>query len=264
MEFWVNVFAIVSLLAIVGYFLYIVYYTLDLFFLNPFQRIPPLTEPEKQLIQAHFSFYKKLGKRNKSRFEKRVVRFRHRKEIVFHEEVFEQEKIALLLSATAAMLTLGMADFLILSIKRIIVYPRQYYSVITKNEHYGEYNPGLKILVLSAEQLLHGFHVPDDNLNLAVHEFAHALSFNVRNKLNSRSFLFLYGMKKMGVLLRDPKFVEQWEKTKYFREYGRTDIHEFFAVAVEHYIETPSEFKKRFPSLFSTVKLMMNFSFYKI
>lgn len=264
MDVWGNIFAIVCLLLIVGYFLYIVYYTLDLFFLNPFNKIPALTETEKQVILAHLPFYKMLNKRLQLKFEKRVVRFRHRKEVVFHEDVEDKEKIKLLLSATAAMLTLGMADFLILSIKKIIVYPRQYYSSITKNEHFGEYNPGLKTLILSSEQLLHGFHIPNDNINLAVHEFSHALSFNVANKLNIRSFLFLFGMGRVKILIKNKEFLKHWDKTKYFRAYGRTNIHEFFAVAVENYIETPDEFKKQFPKLFRTIKYMMNLGFYRI
>jgi len=192
------------------------------------------------------------------------VRFRNRKNIVFHEDVQEQDKIRLLLSATGAMLTLGMADFLILSIKKIIVYPSQYYSSITRQQHYGEYKPGRKTLVFLAEQLLVGFRIPNDNLNLAVHEFAHALSFNVANKLNIRSFLFIFGMNKMRRLLSDTEFNKKWDRNSYFRIYGKTNIHEFFAVAVESYIETPDEFETHFPNVFRTVGFMLNLGFYRL
>lgn len=264
MDILLNIFAIGCLLSILGYFLYIVYYTLDLFFLNPFDRIPPLMETEKRIILGYLPFYATLDDRLKKRFERRVVRFRHRKNILFHEDVKEVAKIKLMLSATGAMLTLGMADFLILSIHKIIVYPAQYYSPLTKKEHYGEYNPGLKTLVFSEEQLLAGFSIPNDNLNLAVHEFAHALSFNVANKLNIRSFLFIYGMKRMGNMLSDADFIAKWEANNYFRTYGRTNVHEFFAVAVESYIETPATFKAEFPELFRTVRFMLNLGFYKL
>lgn len=264
MKILVAVFAIGCIISIIGYFLYIVYYTLDLFFLNPFNKIPPLTAIEKQIIIENLPFYKALNDRLKAKFEKRVVRFRHRKKILFHEDVQNQDKIRLLLAATGTMLTLGMADFLILSINKIIVYPSQYYSVMTKKEHFGEYNPGLKTLIFSEEQLLLGFRIPNDNLNLAVHEFAHALSFNVANKLNVRSFLFLFGMKRIKKLLRNNEFNAKWEKNKYFRAYGKTNLHEFFAVAVESYVETPKEFEKQFPKLFKTLQFMLNLGFYKL
>ena len=259
-----HIFPLVCLLFILGYFLYIVYYTLDLFFLNPFKQIPPLTKREEQLIASYLPFYKGLSERMKKKFKKRVVRFRDRKRIDFQGNVEEKKKIILLLSATAVMLTLGMADFLILSIKRIIVYPTQYYSKITRKTHYGEYNAGLKTLVFSADHLMEGFRVPNDNLNLAVHEFAHAISFNVSNKLNPRSYIFMYGMGKIKRMISNPDFISKLEGTSYFRPYGKTNIHEFFAVAVENFVETPSEFESRFPKLYGIVKSMLNFGFYHL
>ncbi len=244
--------------------MYIVYYTLDLFFLNPFKKIPRLTVQEESLMASHLPFYRHLSASKKQRFKKRVVRFRDRKKIDFHEEVTERHKITLLLSATAVMLTLGMDDFLILSIHRVIVYPTQYYSRITKKAHYGEYNPGLKTIVFSADHLLEGFRIPNDNINLAVHEFAHAISFNVANKLNTRSYVFILGMKKIKSLFTDVDFISRMESSEYFRSYGKTNIHEFFAVSVENFVETPVEFENQFPELYAIIKRMLNFGFYRM
>jgi len=157
-----------------------------------------------------------------------------------------------------------MADFLILSIKKIIVYPTQYYSRITKQNHYGEYNPGLKTIVFSADHLLEGFRIPNDNINLAVHEFAHAISFNVANKLYTRSYVFLFGMNKIKRLISNAEFISKMERTGYFRPYAKTNIHEFFAVSVENFVETPSDFEDQFPKLYSIIKRMLNFGFYRM
>ena len=257
-----DIFAFTVLGLLFGYFVYIVYYTLDLFFLNPFRHIPSISKKEEDTIARNLHFYRKLSEAKKRRFNKRVARFRHRKKIDFHEAVEEREKIRLLLSATAVMLTLGMADFLILSIKKILVYPSRYYSPFTRKDHHGEYNPGFKTLVFSAEQLLEGFRIPNDNRNLAVHEFAHAISFNVANKLNIRSYIFLFGMKRIERLFSNADFIKKVDRKKYFRPYGKTNVHEFFAVAVENYIETPQRFRKEFPKLFKTITNMLNLKFY--
>lgn len=257
-------FPIIVLAFVLGYVLYIIYYTLDLFFLNPFKRIAPLTRQEEYTIQSNLPFYNHLPNDKKERFKKRVVRFRDRKEIVFHADVIEKEKITLLLSATAAMLTLGMADFLILSVKKIIVYPTAYYSKFTKKDHYGEYNPALKTLIFSEKYLLHGFKIPNDNINLAVHEFSHAISFNIANKLNLRSYIFMFGMRRINKLFHNPTFIAKVDSTGYFRAYGKTNIHEFFAVSVENFVETPEEFKRQFPKLYNTIRRMLNFGFYRM
>ncbi|RKR12480.1 hypothetical protein CLV91_2611 [Maribacter vaceletii] len=253
----IHIFGFTALAFILGYLLYIIYYTLDLFFLNPFKRIPPLTAEEEKTIIYYLPFFKDLPKKKKKLFRKRVVRFRERKTILFHEDVKQQEKITLLLSATAAMLTLSMADFLILSVEKIRVYPKEYYSIHTKKKHYGEYNPSLKMLVFSAENLLQGFKIPNDNINLAVHEFSHAISFNVANKLNFRSYVFMFGMRKINKLFKNPDFIARVNASNYFREYGKTNIHEFFAVSVECFVESPQEFKIQFPKLYSIISKMI-------
>ncbi|WP_298501902.1 zinc-dependent peptidase [uncultured Maribacter sp.] len=260
----IDIFGFGAVAFILGYLLYIIYYTLDLFFLNPFKRIPPLTAQEERAIQNNLPFYNHLSRREKERFRKRVVRFRNRKKMLFHEDVIEKEKITLLLSATAVMLTLGMADFLILSVEKIMVYPKAYYSKFTKKDHYGEYNPNLKTLIFSEEYLLHGFKIPNDNINLAVHEFSHAISFNIANKLNIRSYIFMFGMRRIHKLFHDVTFIAKVDSTGYFRQYGKTNIHEFFAVSVENFVETPDEFKRQFPKLYGILLRMLNFGFYKM
>jgi len=240
---------------------YIIYYALDLFFLNPFTELASLTAKEENLIRTNLPFYKKLSEANKKKFKKRLIRFRSRKNIVFHEDVEKQEDIILLLSATVAMLTLGMRDFMVLSIERIIIYPTEYYSQFTRQNHYGEYNPGLKIAVFSAEHLLHGFKIPNDNINLAVHEFAHAISFNVMNKNSFASWSFTQGLRKLKRMYNSKIFMQELKDTSYFRAYGRTNIHEFFAVAAENYIETPTIFKRDYPDLYRIMNRMLNFDF---
>ncbi len=258
-----QVFALAALFFIVFFLGYIIYYALDLFFLNPFKKLPALTKEEETLISVNLPFYGKLSDTNKKKFKKRLLRFRSRKKIVFHEDVEKQDDIKLLLSATVAMLTMGMRDFMVLSIKRIIIYPTYYYSVFTRQNHYGEYNPALKIVVFSAEQLFHGFKIPNDNVNLAVHEFAHAISFNVLNKQSFQGWSFMHGLRKLKRMYTSKDFLNKLETTTYFRAYGKTNIHEFFAVAAENYIETPAIFKRDFPELYAIMKRMLNFDFNK-
>ena len=48
----------------------------------------------------------------------------------------------------------------------------------------------------------------------------------------------------------------------YFRDYAYTNQFEFLAVVLEHYFETPMEFKLRFPELFENVSKMLNHKHY--
>jgi Mlc titration factor MtfA (ptsG expression regulator) len=173
----------------------------------------------------------------------------------------QQGQMVLLICATATMLTMGVKDYMISSIDRIIIYPTHYFSLINRKSHIGEYNPRLKTLGLSAEHFRAGFESLNDNLNLGLHEFAHALSFNALTKQNREAQTFTNGLKKIQELYLDAQFLTQLNSTAYFSEYGMENIHEFCAVAVENYVETLLTFQKEFPGLYRIIGQMLNFDF---
>jgi Mlc titration factor MtfA (ptsG expression regulator) len=246
---------------ILGYFLYIIYYALGLYHVNPLVKLKRLTAQEKQLIIQSFPVYTKFSALQKQKFELRLIRFRNRKQFMFHGLVPQQEQMVLLICTTAIMLTMGVKGYMISSIDRIIIYPTHYFSRINRQSHIGEYNPRLKTLVLSAEHFRAGFDSLDDNLNLGLHEFAHALSFNALSKRSREAQTFTMGLEKIQQLHFDVHFLAQLNSTAYFREYGMENIHEFFAVAVENYVETPATFQKEFPVLYGIIGQMLNFDF---
>ena len=120
------------LIAIIGYFLYILYYAYSFYF----ARIKPLTVSEKKVLLNNFPVYKKLSTRQKQKFEFRILRFRKEKQFVFNGLIPRQEDMALLLSATAALLTLGLKNYRIPAIERIIIYPNQYFSKLKAKSYW--------------------------------------------------------------------------------------------------------------------------------
>tara|TARA_R110000796_G_scaffold67449_3_gene154713 strand:+ start:28170 stop:28937 length:768 start_codon:yes stop_codon:yes gene_type:complete len=247
------------LIAIIGYFLYILYYAYSFYF----ARIKPLTVSEKKVLLNNFPVYKKLSTRQKQKFEFRILRFRKEKQFVFNGLIPRQEDMALLLSATAALLTLGLKNYRIPAIERIIIYPNQYFSKLNRQNHIGEYNPGLKTIVFSAEHVKQGFEIPNDNKNLGVHEFAHALSFNAIIEKTQESKQFRIQIAKLNALFENADFINKMKTSYYFRDYGKTNVHEFFAVATENYVETPEQFYKEFPELYRIIGVMLNFDFHQ-
>ncbi|MGJ8732213.1 MAG: zinc-dependent peptidase [Cellulophaga sp.] len=255
----VSIFGIVALACVFGYFIYILYYIADLYFFTPSKKNIKLSAADEHIIVKYLPAYSLLSPKQKQKFRNRVSRFRANKTFIFSEKSSKDEEIKLLLSATAAFLMLGFKDYRIATIHKILIYPSAYFSTITKQNHLGEYNPQLKTLVFSAEHVLSGFEDAADNLNLGVHEFAHALAFHFKKDLKYTAVKFRKGMAKMEKLLNDKAFLERVERTKYFRPYATTNIHEFFAVTLENYVETPSDFVATFPELYNIITRMLNF-----
>jgi Mlc titration factor MtfA (ptsG expression regulator) len=160
------------------------------------------------------------------------------------------------------MLTFGFRDFMIKSIKNIIIYPTQYYSEINKVYHKGEFNPRLKTLVLSWDSFLEGHRIEDDKLNLGIHEFAHAIHFNSMNQEDINSILFVDTFNELrNKLSSNEALKKELVTSELLRSYALTNDSELLAVIIETFIETPQAFKKLFPEVYNKVKQMLNFNF---
>ncbi|MGI9550172.1 MAG: zinc-dependent peptidase, partial [Aurantibacter sp.] len=253
---------IAALIIFACYLAYIIYDVLGLYQINPFIRLKPLSVEEQQLIADHIPIYGRLPEKYRQKCNSRIIWFRSKKKFVFYGEIEEQEELILILSAAVVLMTLGLRNYEMLrSLLRVVVYPTIYYSKLKRRHHLGEYNPNLKTLVLSADKIWEGFEIPDDNRNLAVHEFAHALSFEMLKKNSWEAKRFRVGIRQIGKLFQKEAFRTKLVSSQYFREYGMTDLQEFFSVAVENYFETPSIFHNDFPELFDIIQRMLNFDY---
>jgi Mlc titration factor MtfA (ptsG expression regulator) len=232
------------------------------FFVN-FIIVPrKLTKTQLQIIEQEFTFYKKLNQKYKTQFIHRVARFINAKTFIGREDLEPTDEMKVLIASTAIMLTFGFKKYLIDLIDTIIIYPKIYYSNINETYHKGETNPKLKAIVFSWEDFKHGYKIGDDNLNLGIHEFGHAIHLNAFSNNDVSSLIFNQGFQKLTDYLQNNEAVRQdLIVSKYFRAYAYTDHFEFFAVLLENFIETPSEFKSQFPELYNYIKQMLNFNF---
>ncbi len=227
---------------------------------NVFHPVRRITARERQFISEFLVPFRQFNPDQKKAFLKRFAWFKSKKLFVFYGGITNQEKIKAYVSASAALLTLGIRDFRFeKSISRIIIYPDKFYSRIGKNHHIGEYNPNLKILVFSAADLENGFKIPNDNRNLGIHEVAHALMFETRKKSSWEARRFKVGLARIKRIYNQEDFQKKLGESTYFRGYGKVNFYEFFAVAMENFIESPSEFSGKYPDLYDTIRRMLNF-----
>ena len=139
----------------------------------PFKK--KLSDKDRQFISTHFKFYRTLSAKRKTYFEHRLVQFVKTKEFIGRDGFIVTPDVELLLGATAVMLTFGMKYFYIKILERIIIYPGEFYSTVSDDYHKGEFNPKLNAIVFSWKDFLQGFKIENDNLNLGIHEFTHAI-----------------------------------------------------------------------------------------
>jgi Mlc titration factor MtfA (ptsG expression regulator) len=231
-------------------------------FLNVTLFSKSLTENQFYILNNQFSFYQKLNTKQQSLFRHRLATFIDDKSFKVRDGLEVTDEMKTLIGATAIMLTFGFRNYLINLINAIIIYPKAYYSQINETYHKGETNPKLKAIVFSWEDFDNGYRIGDDNLNLGIHEFGHAIHLNTFNKNDVSSLIFKRGFEALTRFLEHNENIRQeLIASKYFRAYAYTNQYEFFAVLLENFIETPSGFKSQFPELYTYVKQMLNFNF---
>jgi len=227
-------------------------------------KLKKLNPKQQEILQTNFNFYVRLNHKQKKHFEHRVACFIEDKTFIGRGGLEINDEIIVLISATAIMLTFGFRDFYIGLIDKIFVYPKAFYSQTNDDYHKGEFNPKLKALVLSWEDFKHGYQIGDDNLNLGIHEFAHAIHLNSIKERDVSSTIFKDSFKELATLLSNNKPLrDKLVESRYFREYAYENQFEFLAVLIEYFFETPLEFKNQFPNIYNKVKRMLNFNYAK-
>ncbi len=222
-----------------------------------------ILEEQRIYLNKRSYFYSCLNSKDKIIFEHRVYKF-----IKGHNFIGNEIEITLemktLIAAMATTLTFGMHKYLFSQVDSIIIYPESYYSTVLKQMHKGETNPKLRLVVFSWMDFLDGVKVKNDNLNLALHEFSHALHFGFLINQSYSGLNFKNYYNKILIHLKNKDNQKKIIDANYLREYAFENQYEFLAVLIEHYFETPEIFKEKLPIIFMYVQKMLNIDILKI
>lgn len=220
-----------------------------------------LGDTHRAVLKRDFAFYRKLSDKRKRYFEHRVHVFLKTYKFIGRDALEVTEEMKVQVAATAIMLTFGMRKYITNLFSVIVLYPDVFLSANGEDYHKGEFNPLARAVVFSWKHFKQGLDYDNDNLNLGLHEFAHAVHFDsVRRRRPGSSGVIYSDMfdKAMDYVAR-PENRERLATAGYFRDYAYTNKYEFIAVLLEHFFETPREFRQKFPDLYRIVQRMINF-----
>jgi len=220
-----------------------------------------LTYEQHRILREKITFYNRLSDKKKKYFEHRLATFMANYQFITKEELVLNEEIKVFISATAVKLTFGMRKYLIDVFDKIIIYPESYYSTSNDAWHKGEFNPRMKAIVFSWKDFLEGYEYHNDNLNLGLHEFAHAVHFHGLKRTDKSSILFTRNYNAILTYTAQHHVANKLIDSNYFRIYAFSNSFEFIAVLLEHFFETPDDFRREFPELYEKVRKMINFRF---
>ena len=219
------------------------------------------SKTQLEILENDFSFYKKLSEKHKKQFQHRVVTFISEKKFVGREGLVVTERMQVLVAAAGCMLSFGRKNYEYSLIEFILIYPKEFFSAISQDYHKGEFNPRERALVFSWKDFEDGYKITDDNLNLGIHEFMHAMQLEAMQSKDIDASRFAKQFQNILLQLTNQELKNKLDETRYFRAYAFTNQYEFMAVLAEYFIESPKDFKTHFPILYSHTQKLLNFTF---
>lgn len=207
------------------------------------------------LLEEKFPYYRKLLPYQKRAFLSRLREFMGEKEFSTRKDLQLTDEMKVLVSAAAIQVTFGLDNYLLDTFDRIIIYPEQYYSRVTGSYHKGDVNLA-GIIALSWKDFLEGYEHPANNRNLGLHEMGHAVRFDAFNGQHDKFFTAYFV--KWTRIARDEYEKVRDGKHPVFREYAGSNMNEFLSVCIEHFFETPEDFRSQLPALYKATCILLN------
>lgn len=208
----------------------------------------------RALISSNIRYFNKLDMDLQHKWLFRTYLF-YRSKKFHYVGVEKSDEMPILISATAAQLTLGLENFSLNYFRDIYVLQHDY--------HYGFYSlPFMghvdsSGIYLSWDNFLLGIRSAQDSSNVGLHEMAHALAYvNFITKTDEDKH-FKKQFHQYSKVAR-PIFQDmQRGKKTLLGDYAASNYHEFWAVSVEFFFENPMRFQLELPDLYEAmVKLL--------
>ena len=221
-------------------------------------RLFPGGSHRRRLLEKSFAYYCALSPAGRRRFERRVRDFLADKEFIARGDLPVTEEMKTLVAACAVQLTFGLPQVRLRHFRRIILYPKAYFSTVDRRYHRGEVNAAGAI-VLSWKHFLEGYRVPNDARNVGLHEMAHALLLENRIRHDGEyDFLDQQSLDYFLECAEAEHARAQRGEPGVLRAYAHTSPAEFFSVAVEVFFENPATMAREAPQLYGALKDLLN------
>lgn len=206
-------------------------------------------------LETHNKYFAALSEENKKRFIYRTKRFLESKEFRFHQ-IKDDEFFSVLISSAAVQITFGLTDYLVNYFPVIHIIKKEYTLKKTNITYAGHVSKNG--IYISWSHFLKGYKDYKDGLNTALHEMAHAISFN-----------YVFGRYKNDPRLasRLANYLSEREKALKLMQRGYYDFlgtyalenpDEFWAVCIEHFFENSEHFRENAPALYNSIAILLN------
>lgn len=226
-----------------------------------YRRMPDREFPEQWriILAKRVPFYQRLSSTVRKEFEKEIHIFLLNYKITGAKtEITDLDRI--LIASGAVIPTFRLEKWHYVKLEEIVVFPERFKIPETDKMASGLVGWGEMEgqLWLSRKALYKGFHIDNDNKNVAIHEFIHLMDMQdglvdgVLEELMDEEDILPWLQ-----LVKD-KSDQIGQSHNSIREYAKANPAEFLAATGEFYFESPNEMRSSHPKLYQTLDKIFN------
>lgn len=221
-----------------------------------YSRISEMPTPDKlhAFLLKQFHYYKLLEEPEQQKFRDRLQVLLKNKWFIAKDGLELHDVMILFICSSMVQITFGLKTFEFPRFNKIALFPDIFYSGMIERDVKGltVYHSGL--VILSWPDAYDGHTNPNDKINLILHELAHALYLD---HFGNRRMLFGFDEWQEKAYIEFERMARN-DQHPFLRKYASTNIHEFWAVCIEHFFEAPLEFRKQLPELYRAMSKILN------
>lgn len=206
-----------------------------------------------QILTTHSSYYRHLDPRLQQRFRRRlyqllnVLSFRSA-----HFRVVTRE-MRVVIGCAIIEITFGLRSFLPHRFTRVVVMARSYMYPGYGQPFLGHVDHKHDMVYFSWADVQQGYRIPDDAVNVALHEMAHVIEHEYRYYTLFNRFFEEVEWKRWAMIAFQKMETIRREQHYFLKSYGGINMSEMFAVCVETFFEQSAEFKEALPELYQAL-----------
>ena len=209
----------------------------------------PFPKSSKQFLAIHSAHYRRLPVAHQREFHRQMQIFLAEKRIT-GVEMNVTDELRLLVGASAAALSVGWPGYSWDQVSEVLLYPdsfdRDYKFGV--RDYAGQAHPW-GIVILSVPALLRSFTIADEPYHVGYHEFAHLLDLANARFDGIPPYLPDDSIRTwVQLAAREEERLRRGDSV--LSAYGLTGPEEFFACAVEAFLQTPVDLATRHVELY--------------
>lgn len=218
------------------------------------RKVPKYIDSEyHDILNAYSTYYQMLDPVIKEKFRLRLYRLLNVLSFGSMKIPDITREMRVVIGSAIIKITLGLDNYIPTRFTNVVVLPRRYMYPGFGEPFLGHTDHNTNTIFFSWEDVQHGYLVPDDAVNVALHEMAHVLEAENGFYEIFTNFFDRFDWVQWAELAAEKMDIIRNGQNEFLKSYGGQNMMEMFAVCVEAFFEQPIAFKSYLPDIYNTM-----------